>query len=365
VAFLLFACAAGILFYGLILLLAGGNKPLRNLIAMNCLAASYSLVVLAAAATGMLLRLPFLANSDIAVKYPLVASFFVAARIILREGKSPARSLLAFLLPPALLAAGAATYSVLTAPAFFSAHGVLPGHYSNPIFWALNTSGDILWLLACILNLLYARRIFRAREVHDAAGFRHQLVFLTAYSIPALIALLADSLGSERLYNIACAILGVIWMCYALTRTTAFYFSRDLRAPRRQTRRPHWDSSAGDLDARLSSLMEKEALYRDETLSLRRLAVMMGVEPKRLSYHLNLHHSCSFRSYINELRLAAVGRELLADPRRSILDTAFANGFNSKSSFNALFRKRYGMGPREFRQAGVRRVEGGRFPGED
>jgi AraC-like DNA-binding protein len=356
---LLFACSVGIVFFALILLLAGRNEPLRNLILMNCFIASYSLVILCASATGALLRVPFLADSDIAVKYPLVASFFVAARIILREGRSPVRSYLAFLLPPVVIAVGAALYGVLTATAFFSAHGVLPGHYSNPVLWALTAAGDISWLLACVLNLLYARRLFRAGEVNDTAGFRHQVVFLLAYSTSALLILVADALRSEPLYNVACVALGVIWIGYALTRTTAFYFGRDSRPLRTQARNPGWDNSAADLDAGLSSLMEKEAPYRDETLSLRRLAVMVGVSPKRLSYHLNLHHAKTFRSYINELRLAAVGRDLLTHPRRSILDTAYASGFSSKSTFNELFYRKYGKTPKEFRRAGSPRREEG------
>jgi AraC-like DNA-binding protein len=350
---LLFTCAVGILFFGLILLLAGRNEPLRNLILMNCFIGSYSLVILCTTASGMLVRLPFLAVSDTAVKYPLVASFFVAARIILREGRSPVQSHLAFLLPSIVLAMGAAIYGVLTATAFFSAHGVLPGHYANPVFWALTAAGDLSALLACILNLLYARRLFRVGEVHDTAGFRHQVVFLLGYSTSVLLILVADALRSETLYNVACVTLGAIWMAYALTRTTAFYFSRDSRPPRSQARKPGWESSAADLEARLSSLMAGEAPYRDETLSLRRLAFMMGVDPKRLSYHLNLHHAKTFRSYINGLRLAAVGRDLLADPRRPILDTAFANGFNSKSSFNDLFYRKYGKTPKQFRREGT------------
>jgi AraC-like DNA-binding protein len=352
---LLFACSVGILFFALVQLLASRNEPLRNLVVVNCFLASYIMAILWATATGKILHVPFLADSDIAVKYPVLAIFFLAARIILREGRSPFRSFLVYFIPPVALAAGAAAYSLFAAPAFLRARGALPGHYSNPFFMTLTVAADILWLLACILLLLDARRIFRAREVRDTAGFRHQVVFISAYAAPALVALVADSLRSETLYNVAAATLGVIWMGYALTRTTAFYLSRDRVAPRRRMRRPHWDSSAADLDARLSSLMETEAPYTDETLDLGGLSGMLGVEPKRLSYHLNLHHEKTFRSYVNDLRLAAVGRDLLEHPRRSILDTAFANGFNSKSTFNELFYKKYGKTPKEFRRGGGRR----------
>ena len=71
--------------------------------------------------------------------------------------------------------------------------------------------------------------------------------------------------------------------------------------------------------------------------------------------------SFEFKSSINELRLEAVCRELMADPRRTILDTIFANGFNSKSSFNDLFFKKYGMTPKEFRRANLGRPGVGRL----
>jgi AraC-like DNA-binding protein len=220
----------------------------------------------------------------------------------------------------------------------------------------LTMVGDLSFLCACVLNLLAARRLFLARKVQDRAGFRHQVVILFAYLASSIFLAVSSALRNEVLYTAACLTVGIIVFFYALTRSAAFYFSPDLRPPRPRQKRPHWDSTAGELDARIASLMKTEAPYRDETLSLRQLAGMLGVEPKRLSYHLNLHYAKSFKSYINELRLEAVCRALMADPRRTILDTAFANGFNSKSSFNDLFFKKYGMTPKEFRRANLGRL---------
>lgn len=365
--YLLLACGVGILFFALIQLLAGRSQPLRNMIVFNCFTISYVLFYLWAAETGMLPRLPALANSDIALRYPTVMSFYLAALTILHEGRRPVRSYLAYYLAPVLLAAGSGLHSVLVSPVFFKLHGALPGHYSNPLFTTLTMVGDAAFMGACILNLLAARRLFLGRKVQDRAGFRHQVVILFAYLGSSIFLVAASALRNERLYTAACLTVGIIVVIYALTRSAAFYFSPDLRPPRPRRQRPRWDSSAGELDARLTSVMRTDAPYRDETLSLRQLAAILGVEPKRLSYHLNLRHAKSFRSYINELRLEAVCRELMADPGRTILDTAFANGFNSKSSFNDLFFKKYGMTPKEFRRANggrreVGRLERWRFP---
>jgi AraC-like DNA-binding protein len=357
--YLLLACGVGILFFALIQLLAGSSQPLRNMIVFNCFTISYMMFYLWAAATGMLVRLPALANSDIALRYPTVMSFYLAALTILHEGRRPVQSYAAYYLAPVLLAACSGLYSVLISPLFLRMHGALPGHYSDPLFMTLTIIGDLSFMCSCILNLLAARRLFLARKIQDRAGFRHQVVILFAYLASSIFLVVSSALRNEGLYTAACLMVGIIVVFYALTRSAAFYFSPDLRPPRLRQRMPQWDSSASDLDTRLASLMEREAPYRDETLSLRHLAGMLGVEPKRLSYHLNLQHSKSFRSYINELRLEAVCRELMADPRCTILDTAFANGFNSKSSFNDLFYKKYGLTPKEFRRTNLDRPDVG------
>ncbi len=364
--YLLLACGVGILFFALIQLLAGGSQPLRNMIVFNCFTISYVLFYLWAVTTGILPRLPALANSDIALRYPTVMSFYLAALTILHEGRRPVRSYFPYYVAPVLLAAGSGLYSVLISPVFLRLHGTLPGHYSNPFFMTLTIVGDLSFMCACILNLLAARRLFLGRKVQDRAGFRHQVVILFAYLGSSVFLVVASALRNEQLYTAACLTVGIIVVFYALTRSAAFYFSSDLRPARPRRQRPQWDSSAADLDARIASLMKTDAPYRDEKLSLRQLAGILGVEPKRLSYHVNLQHSRSFRSYINDLRLEAVCRELMADPARTILDTAFANGFNSKSSFNDLFFKKYGMTPKEFRRAnggrgGVGHLEGSRF----
>jgi AraC-like DNA-binding protein len=353
-AFLLFACGVGILFFALVQLIAGSSQPLRNCMLIACFSSGYIILYLWAAATGSLLQVPVLANSDVAAKYPAIAAFYLSALTILHEGRRPVRSYLAYFAAPVLLAACIALYGALVAPDFLRKHATLPGHYANPFFMTLTLLGDILWLSACLLNLLVARRLYRARQVRDIGGFRHQVVFLFAYFAAAIFLVVASALRNERLYTIACLATGTIIVCFALSRTAVFYLGHDLLSPRLRQRKPQWDRSAQDLDARLSSLMEQEAPYKDETISLKRVASMLSVEPKRLSYHLNLHNAKSFRSYINELRLAAVCRDLVADPAGSILDTALANGFNSKSSFNALFFKVYGTTPKEFRRANAR-----------
>ena len=58
----------------------------------------------------------------------------------------------------------------------------------------------------------------------------------------------------------------------------------------------------------------------------------------------------NFFDYINSQRVAEVQRQLSnAVSATAILDLALAAGFNSKSTFNAAFRKHSGMTPSAWR----------------
>jgi AraC-like DNA-binding protein len=61
----------------------------------------------------------------------------------------------------------------------------------------------------------------------------------------------------------------------------------------------------------------------------------------------------NFFDYVNGLRVAEVQRSLQADASsgQSLLEVAFAAGFNSKSTFNAAFRKLTGSAPSAWRSA--------------
>ena len=105
-----------------------------------------------------------------------------------------------------------------------------------------------------------------------------------------------------------------------------------------------------ELSLRLDSLMHEERLFCDEDLSLETLAGYMGLRRHQLSELIRTVHNTNFYGYINGLRIQCAREMLIAEPDRSILSIALAAGFNSKSTFNAEFRKRTNLTPGQFRQ---------------
>lgn len=106
---------------------------------------------------------------------------------------------------------------------------------------------------------------------------------------------------------------------------------------------------------RLVELMESERPYVDGDLNLQKLAGRLSIPAQHLSQTLNGRLNRSFTDFVNAYRVEDAKRRL-KDPslkHYSVLAIAEEVGFNSKSSFNAVFKKHTGMTPSEFRNNGA------------
>ncbi|HKR02553.1 MAG TPA: helix-turn-helix domain-containing protein [Pyrinomonadaceae bacterium] len=104
---------------------------------------------------------------------------------------------------------------------------------------------------------------------------------------------------------------------------------------------------------KLLRLMEEEKPYLDGELTLQKLAERLSIPAQHLSQVINERLNQSFSDFINSYRVEEAKRRLL-DPKRqhyTVLAIAEEVGFNSKSSFNAIFKKYTNTTPSEFRKA--------------
>lgn len=102
----------------------------------------------------------------------------------------------------------------------------------------------------------------------------------------------------------------------------------------------------------LTDFMENEKPYLVPALTLEKLAGQLKMQPRMLSHLINRHFSCNFFEFINSYRVDE-SKRLLADPAsegKNMLDIMYDVGFNSKATFNTLFKKKVGMTPTEFRK---------------
>ena len=98
--------------------------------------------------------------------------------------------------------------------------------------------------------------------------------------------------------------------------------------------------------------MTEEKPYLDPELSLQKLAHRLGITKEDLSQIINERLDCNFKNFINEYRIREA-KEKLLDPKENefvLMKIAFDVGFNSKSVFNASFKKFTGMSPSQYRK---------------
>lgn len=107
------------------------------------------------------------------------------------------------------------------------------------------------------------------------------------------------------------------------------------------------------LKKKLHTLLEQEKIYLNDTLSLLDLSRKLGISDKKLSELLNQHLNVSFYNFINEYRVAEVKRRLQSgdNEKYTLLGIAFESGFQSKASFNRVFKQKTGMSPSKYRKS--------------
>ena len=120
-------------------------------------------------------------------------------------------------------------------------------------------------------------------------------------------------------------------------------------APHRRTTLPQ--GVVTHLQNRLAELMEQEQTFTRADLSMPALAELADVTPHQLSEYLNFYVGSNFSRYLNGYRIEEVKKRLVSSPSKPILDIALECGFNTKSTFNAVFADITGMTPSAWRKS--------------
>ena len=112
------------------------------------------------------------------------------------------------------------------------------------------------------------------------------------------------------------------------------------------------DKQAEKYLEKLIHTMETDKPYLDRDLSIHELSVMTDIPRHHITQVLNEKHGKNFFTFINEYRVKEVISRF-NDPANNnftILAIAYDSGFNSKTTFNSIFKSQTGLTPSEFRE---------------
>jgi AraC-like DNA-binding protein len=189
---------------------------------------------------------------------------------------------------------------------------------------------DIRWLSN---SLLFFTAAMALAAVNSFIG----LTSLAAYWLPVFL-----------------VVIGLVWVYINVLLLKALRDS-ELFAVLEEGKR---DAPVGPADewkevlVRLRVHMETRRPWLEPDLTLEELASQLALRPKVLSQAINEGLDQNFFEFINTYRIGEAKRLLTnpADKKITVLEVLYQVGFNSKSSFNTVFKKQTGMTPSEFKK---------------
>jgi putative ABC transport system permease protein len=183
-------------------------------------------------------------------------------------------------------------------------------------------------------RLLWLRRLLNAGAICCLLGLLYAMVLYVFYN---------DQSGYELFY----ALFALIVIRLA---AIAFLQKHGDVPVQAQTARP----ATTDLRGKgiwLKKAMDAGFFYRDAELSLTSLAEQLALHPHELSRIINTGLKKNFSDFINELRVKDVIQKMqdVTYDHLTLLGIAFESGFNSKSTFNRIFKQVTGKSPVQYK----------------
>ncbi|MEM6343189.1 MAG: AraC family transcriptional regulator [Bacteroidota bacterium] len=97
-------------------------------------------------------------------------------------------------------------------------------------------------------------------------------------------------------------------------------------------------------------LIEEEKIYQNPTLSLHDVASKLAITTKQVSQIINQGFEMNFNDFVNHYRIKDFKAQIAAGEQQkfTLLSIALGCGFNSKTTFNRVFKRNEGMTPLQY-----------------
>ncbi|QKX06077.1 AraC family transcriptional regulator [Aquimarina sp. TRL1] len=156
-------------------------------------------------------------------------------------------------------------------------------------------------------------------------------------------------------------LVSLIWYLgyYGIHQTTVFLpssiLSEEDTSPPSSTSIVHIDCQSEELilaRKKLETIFTDQELFKKQDLSLRETAVTLELSNKKLSHILNECLQTNFYEYVNTHRVRYFCKKVKEGDaeKLTLLAIAYEAGFNSKATFNRVFKKQTGMTPIQFKK---------------
>lgn len=271
--------------------------------------------------------------------------FYIYVRTLIKKSPLRLRDLLHFSIFFILVGIN---IRVIVSPHLINTYGVV---YSNALLYFYSIS----YVISGLLLVIKYRTNLQQQKV-DIEGIDLTWLMIMSYSqIVIWVIAVSQWLIPIPSYNVS-----TIYSAVSLWIIITGYLSlsqhnvpkvSSIKTPKNASNNPLNDDRFDEVKIRLDDLFNNKNLHIQPSLTIGDLAKSSGYPEYLISLFINRVHDMSFRDYINDLRISKAKEELQnPENKLTILDIAYACGFNSKSTFNSAFKKFTHLTPSQFRQ---------------
>lgn len=351
-----FAIATGVLIFGLIQLVNKNPGPINYCMFTAIFSLSYILLYFWAIDSNFLYSMPLLVNTDIPFTFFSGASLYQVFITLFNEREQPKENFKRHFIIPTLLLTACIVLNITML--------IVTGAVMKPEIMTRNEKGSVwIHVIAIISELVFFSYIFFAliegvrawkkKIPTNKKQFIFMFLFLLCVQIIALLFIAVRFIKNTMLaqnLTFVCGFLTIIFCLLGFRYPE--YTQRVLKTKKAQNKRAlHLQNHNTDaLMVRLISLMENDKIYTLPELTLKDVGKFMKVPSETVSQLINRKTHMNFKAFINKYRIEAICRQLCERPDTAIIEIAFDNGFNSKSTFNSAFQEITGKTPSEFRK---------------
>ena len=225
----------------------------------------------------------------------------------------------------------------------------------------------VIYIILCFLALRkYQKKLpqyYSALEKISLNWLKYillSLVFLfVGISILIAVSSRLGSIPPDRVFKMVAGVQSV-YLCsivfFSLRQSVIFnqpVFFDDSAIRKEEKINIQDNSRSSEIAQKLLKFMETDRPYLDEELTLQKLSLLTSISTHHLSQAINQSLNTNFYKFVNAYRIEEVKRKLKNPEfeKYSILGIAFESGFNSKSTFNKIFKEETGMTPSAFKRS--------------
>ena len=362
------------LFLSLYLFLKNENRNANKWLAFLLIVVSLHLLEYAVNISGISLKYPFL----VAITYPLLFCmgplYFIFCQYLLDKNFritpkwslhfTPALFVLLIMLPFYLMPA-AEKINYLNG---LSENGVIKIPNSQLVFMAIHILQTIVYVFITYKNISkkeeefkkFSSNVFLVKKISWLNNFSFYFsIYLLLYILLVITLTFIDSyqiqidyvmllITSISIYSIGYTAISTPEIFKAATKIE---LQKSESFPQNSVARTRNRNKHPELKEKLILFMENNKPYLKSDLRILELADSLSIPHYQLSQLINDEFAVNFYDFINQYRVEEAKKLLIEDIRNlKILAIAYEVGFNSKATFNRVFKKSTKLTPSQFKE---------------